>query len=89
VVDSDPTIRKWPLSEYQLLIKRSNTGDIARKQKTFYLKISKQNGVDIGYIQLEVNTPNAGVLWIPMLCIAPEFQRHGFGAEVVESVILD
>ncbi|WP_047517933.1 GNAT family N-acetyltransferase [Vibrio harveyi] len=84
----DPTFKDWALSEYEKLIASSDQTSSASEVGAFYLrKISTKDGTIIGYIQLEFNVPHPHTLWVPMLCILPQYQQCGFGSEIIESAI--
>ncbi|GHA53419.1 GNAT family N-acetyltransferase [Photobacterium aphoticum] len=84
----DPTFRDWSLSEYEKLIANSDQASSAREVGAFYFrKISTRDGTIVGYLQLEFNVPHPHTLWVPMLCILPQYQQCGFGTEIIESVI--
>ncbi|GLR04416.1 spermidine acetyltransferase [Vibrio hyugaensis] len=84
----DPTFKDWSLGEYEKLIGSSDQASSCREVGAFYFrKISTQDGTIIGYIQLELNAPHLHTLWVPMLCILPQYQQRGFGAEIIESTI--
>ncbi|MBL4680998.1 MAG: GNAT family N-acetyltransferase [Pseudomonadales bacterium] len=85
--DSDPTFRSYPLKEYQALIDRDVTNSENLDKPSFYLrKISKQ-GVSVGYVQIELDTPEQGKCWLPMLVLIPTEQSGGLGREIVSSVL--
>ena len=84
----DHTFRDWPIAEYQALISKSALPKHPDDLEAFYLrKISTKEGEAIGYIQLELNFPYKGCLWIPMLCLIPDYQSRGLGKEAVDSVL--
>lgn len=84
----DPTFCEWPITEYQALIDRSGTTDEQGITYEFY-KLADQAGVAVGYVQLEKNAPSAGVLWIAMLIVSPQYQGLGKASKAMAHIIAE
>ena len=81
----DPTFGIYPDSEYLDLILRDQAPD-----ETFCLrKIDSPKGETVGYFQLELHTPEPGVVWIPMLVLKPEIRGRGLGHRVMRSLFAE
>lgn len=85
--EKDPTFSVYPINEFIQLIGRDRT-DTPDDSPLFYLRrIETLGGVLAGYIQVEIDAPQAGSCWLPMLVLRPEYQSIGYGRETVQSLI--
>lgn len=90
LVSNDPTFCVWPLSEFETLIQRDLEKQVGNDECSFYLrKIINHNDETVGYFQLELNAPSAGICWLPMLVFKPDYQSSGYGKEVVNSILME
>ena len=85
--DLDPTFTEYADETFRSLIQRDGSATEKVASGTFYLrKVSNQQGNIVGYIQIELNTPEEGRVWIPMMVFHPDYQNCGCGKEVFASV---
>ena len=85
--ERDPTFAVYPIDEFVQLIGRDRT-DTPGDSPLFYLRrIETLGRVLAGYLQVEIDAPQAGSCWLPMLVLRPEYQSIGYGRETVQSLI--
>lgn len=85
--DLDPTFGEYADDTYRSLIQRDGNASEKLTSATFFLrKISNAQGHLVGYIQIELDAPKEGGVWIPMMVFHPDYQGCGFGKEVFDSL---
>ncbi|MBL4679427.1 MAG: GNAT family N-acetyltransferase [Pseudomonadales bacterium] len=84
---SDPTFGKYPFSEYEGLVAQDVTNNQECPGPKFYLRKISYEGAAIGYLQFELDAPEKGQCWLPMLVLKPNNQSSGLGREAVSSLL--
>tara|TARA_R110002072_G_scaffold46082_6_gene127900 strand:+ start:4595 stop:5173 length:579 start_codon:yes stop_codon:yes gene_type:complete len=86
--DRDPTFGEYDLQEFEQLIDRDQTHVQRNGEPRFYLRaiIDANDNSVVGYVQIEIDAPEQGHSWIPMLVLKPSDQGRGIGREVARSI---
>ena len=83
----DPTFGLYPGDEYISLVKQDSNSGCTNADPSLNVRKVSLEGVPIGYFQIELDRPEPGMCWLPMMVFLPAQQRFGFGAEAFNSLV--